>query len=67
MEKMYAINTGVGYYTYFDFNVFLCNLNEESEFREVFPYLRENLSYSVTDINAALYVCRSVSCMDIGV
>ena len=67
MEKMYAINTGVGYYTYFYFDVFLRNLNEESEFRDTLPHLRQNLSYAVTSFDAAICQTAMISCMDIGV
>ena len=67
MEKMYAINTGVGYYTYFDFDVFLRNLNEESEFRDTHPDLREDLSYAVTSFDAAIHQTVMLYDMDIGV
>ena len=67
MEKMYAINTGVGYYTYFDFDVFLRNLNEESAFRDDLPHLRKNLSYAVTSFDVAIHQTVMLYCMDIGV
>ena len=67
MEKMYAINTGVGYYTYFDFGVFLGEVNKESAFRDTYPDLRVNLSYAVTSIDAAISQTVMIYYMNIGV
>ena len=47
-ERMYAIATDTGYYSYFDFGTFLRNINEESHFRDINPEVRKVLAYSVT-------------------
>jgi len=51
-ERMYAITTDAGYYSYFSFDTFLRNINEESDFRDNYPQLRKVLCYNPTCFEA---------------
>ena len=66
-KKMFVVKTNKGgHYAYFNFQKFLKNLNEESDFRDDFPALRTELGYCTQTCRIELHQFVMLMSMDIG-